>query len=106
MGAYIINSNKRVYVVTAEASKLYFASFTFDTTSSQISPSFYKSYGSASVLINAKYLALSPSFLYAYVTTTVNNKLCLAKLNVADETSSYFYYVNTPTSVASQISLT
>lgn len=101
-GAIITSSNK-IYVFSSESNMLKVSAFTLDLTSTQISPTYYQSYGSATETFVGTSIAYTSAIDYAYVVGNINNLLSITKIKLSDGTSPFSYMVDNPTGTSTVI---
>ncbi len=76
----IIDSNSRIYIVSSESNTIKVSCFTFNPASSSISPTYYRSYGSASVPFIGVVTVFDWTSDFIYVGGSVDDRPAMTKI--------------------------
>ncbi|CDW82428.1 UNKNOWN [Stylonychia lemnae] len=93
IGLMMTSSNK-IYILNGELDKVMVSAFQFDVSLNQISPIYYKAYGTSSNKFYGYEIGLTSALDYVYVVGRIKTLLAMSKIQLSNGVASYSYMID------------
>ena len=105
-GVHISSTSQRIFTAANEGNYLYISAFDFDGgTSAQLTPVYYKRYGSTLTPYSGETTIATSGLDYVYVGGSIANDISLLKLQTSTGNANFAYSVTNTDGVSTQIKL-
>ncbi|CDW72173.1 UNKNOWN [Stylonychia lemnae] len=90
----IMTQSNIIYVFSGESDKVMVSALQFDQTKNQISPVYYRTYGTSTNKFYGYDISLTAALDYVYIAGSVKQLLAMTKISLSTGTSAYTYMID------------